>query len=673
MFVHRLLCTERTKLSDAVSQLKTCSMFLNGLPWLPSKATLPLPKTYLGYQENLYEHAMTILRFQNPGVGMQRFSNDYFPSNILSQSHRETMDRTFKDSIEPAVPVRGYSRTIINVAHNRQGDILVHYAASCGFQQTLSTLVVGDPDCINSKNVNGETPLLQACRSGHCDIVLFLLEHGADPKIASDDGCTPLHWLHSFETEKIKLIGRTLFAHGGNPNAFAFSRSYTECAENTWLEGTPLVWAVLRNCLHAVKVLLDLGADVSPAIRIAALLHYPEILNLLFSKSPTASRNIDQHGYSLLGIAISGGSIHMPNGSLLGRIRRHGVLWCDRAQQTMQLILEQDSAIDLGNIPPYKGLTALVLGVQMAEVDIVAFLLQNGCDKHLNTPSPAPSDPEKYITPLEVALYTRKFEIFRLLLNYKVDVTSLPSNHPNLLYACAALNIDDRRYAQALLDAGLSVDDAPSGHETALGCAVRSRSFELAGFLLERGADINNKYCEGLYFTEIIPHTVLGYLILENSTNSIICIDFLFNHHRSQPSFVVSGTNFTALHVAAGIPQERQDQQATEIILRRLMEYFKPTQAQLDMVWSEKEYTALHIACKNDNLEAVRILLGARANATLKDADGYTPLDLARFRMLAFPKFFTFRDETKNKEHQLVEAKARLEDIVSLLERWLGM
>ena len=39
----------------------------------------------------------------------------------------------------------------------------------------------------------GETPLIHAARQGHTDTAKFLLEHGADPAIASNLGATALH------------------------------------------------------------------------------------------------------------------------------------------------------------------------------------------------------------------------------------------------------------------------------------------------------------------------------------------------------------------------------------------------------------------------------------------------------------------------------------------------
>jgi hypothetical protein len=65
----------------------------------------------------------------------------------------------------------------------------------------------------------------------------------------------------------------------------------------------------------------------------------------------------------------------------------------------------------------------------------------------------------------------------------------------------------------------------------------------------------------------------------------------------------------------------------------------------------------------------VRILLEFGADATLQNAYGEAPLDIARTSLITFPEFFSFRDEMKGKERQLTEGKARVEEIVSRLER----
>jgi ankyrin repeat protein len=74
----------------------------------------------------------------------------------------------------------------------------------------------------------GATPFLRAAQSGDLVLLKLLLEHGADPKIATDDKVTPL-----------------MVASGIG-----------------WVEGVTYEWSP-QQTLDTVKMLLDLGADVN--------------------------------------------------------------------------------------------------------------------------------------------------------------------------------------------------------------------------------------------------------------------------------------------------------------------------------------------------------------------------------------------------------------------------
>ena len=71
----------------------------------------------------------------------------------------------------------------------RFGQTPLHYAAD--HVASLGALVAaGVP--IDTKNDEGETPLLHLARYGRGEAVLFLLAHGADPMTADKDGQTAL-------------------------------------------------------------------------------------------------------------------------------------------------------------------------------------------------------------------------------------------------------------------------------------------------------------------------------------------------------------------------------------------------------------------------------------------------------------------------------------------------
>lgn len=76
---------------------------------------------------------------------------------------------------------------------------------------------------------------------------------------------------------------------------------------------------------------------------------------------------------------------------------------------------------------------------------------------------------------------------------------------------------------------------------------------------------------------------------------------------------------------------------ACGMILDRVLSHFDPSQRQLDMVFSSGNYTALHIAVIYANYIVARGLLLAGADMTIKDANGFTPLDLAQMYRSSLP------------------------------------
>ncbi|KAJ1476984.1 ankyrin repeat-containing domain protein, partial [Baffinella frigidus] len=64
--------------------------------------------------------------------------------------------------------------------------------------------------------VAGRTPLFAAALGGHTDILLLLLEHGADVSVADDDGWTSLHIAAFLGREKVV---RLLLEYGADVSA----------------------------------------------------------------------------------------------------------------------------------------------------------------------------------------------------------------------------------------------------------------------------------------------------------------------------------------------------------------------------------------------------------------------------------------------------------------------
>jgi len=74
---------------------------------------------------------------------------------------------------------------------NKRGAL--HFAALEGQTQICSYLVDDLKLRIDDKDDDGETALIHAARQGHTATAKYLIDHGADPTIASNLGTTPLH------------------------------------------------------------------------------------------------------------------------------------------------------------------------------------------------------------------------------------------------------------------------------------------------------------------------------------------------------------------------------------------------------------------------------------------------------------------------------------------------
>lgn len=120
----------------------------------------------------------------------------------------------------------------------------LHFAAREGRTDVCQFLIgqLGLP--VDPKDDDGETPLIHATRQGHLQTAKYLLDHGADPSVASSLGATALHHAAGIgNTELMKL----LLAKGVD-------------VESESDAGTPLVWAAGHGQQDAVKLLLQHNA-----------------------------------------------------------------------------------------------------------------------------------------------------------------------------------------------------------------------------------------------------------------------------------------------------------------------------------------------------------------------------------------------------------------------------
>ncbi len=158
----------------------------------------------------------------------------------------------------------------------------IHLAAREGQGPTVMALLDGGVPIDLPSAADNTTPMLIAAINGYFDLVLELLERGADPTLASDAGATPLyavlnvHWApkarhpqplayEQQETGYLELM-RALLDAGANVNA-RLNRTLWFTTYNRDLLGvdrtgaTPFWRAAHATDVPAMKLLLEYGAD----------------------------------------------------------------------------------------------------------------------------------------------------------------------------------------------------------------------------------------------------------------------------------------------------------------------------------------------------------------------------------------------------------------------------
>jgi ankyrin repeat protein len=578
------------------------------------------------------EVAVTMVQFKTryAGLGWNRYAALY---NNGQHKPLVAWDLAMREKIQAQLQRPGFSTADLSL----HTDNLFHFAASAGFVATVSLWADPIPISINEKGKGGETALLQACRSGHLDVTRLLLRYGADSKIASSNGDTPLHWLLSFDDSQVDDVARLLVDSGADIHAAAKPVNISHAPLCNYEAGTALHRAVGRGKFAAVRALVGLGAnaddvgnrpDERSPVYLAAQYHYSDILDFLLQSldvDKPAARSYA--GVSLLAVALRGEVLY---GERFSRIARHGKEWWSESERTMDVLLARGALDHLHGFPASMkcgGTTPLLTAVSMGVAEDVQYLLDRGCSLDLNRRSYYWLDGGNY-TPLVKAIFQCRHEVFQVLLDRGADVSIryVDENGHELpyLYQCAAAGHSDIDMASELLSRGVSVHETIPRFESAFACAVRNRSFVLAEWLLEQGADPHAEYAKGLMVEMVHGRSLLGWLILEHTRGSVTTAEWLLRKVPDTHWIVSQERRSTALHAVAAARNYRRDEWKTgvsELMTRAVLDHFRPSQEMLDQKDNDS-HSALWVAVGMANHMMVDALVRAGARTETTNADG---------------------------------------------------
>jgi ankyrin repeat protein len=158
----------------------------------------------------------------------------------------------------------------------------IHLAARQGYTETVAALLEAGVSVDQLTTGDKSSPLLVATINGHFDLAKMLLDRGADPNLASENGAAPLYaalnceWApkslypqpRAYLNQKTSYLDlmNALLEHGANPNA--------RLRKKVWYSGysfdlsgvdeigaTPFWRAAYASDIAAMKLLVAHGAD----------------------------------------------------------------------------------------------------------------------------------------------------------------------------------------------------------------------------------------------------------------------------------------------------------------------------------------------------------------------------------------------------------------------------
>ncbi|KAM5345131.1 hypothetical protein ACJ41O_010993 [Fusarium nematophilum] len=522
---------------------------------------------------------------------------------------------------------------------------LLHFAASYGATDAIEYLIERGCD-INSRSVEGQTPLLYACRSGHHDVALKLLELGADTTLGDKyTNEAPLHRLVDLDDDKIAEVLRAMPMDQVTSmlHVDAEEPAYNNTFAASFGDGPPLRWAVAHNKADFIRLLLDAGANPwkeskytkDSAISLAVKLHSVACLSVMLSRDSVRSiASFDQLLCRFLDLAI----LQNPGQMILV----HGAEHTQKMQRTINILIKYGASLSSLH---FRGIsmTALYMAVKYSSKDVVAHLLSlpEGL-KLINTPC----DSFGY-TPIHESIRRGDMEIFQLLLDHGADPTipwDWSETKLSTVFVLAKSMRPDASVAMAdflLKTAGPQMLSELIDGASPLDLCIQFQQYRLADCFLRWGADLNREYELGGRSC-----TLLGHVIGNQSTGKfyVSALKYLLddsNADRPKASFIVcesTGESVFQYELQSAVGMNVAEAQTRLLFLLSrfgLKQHLEHT--------DQTGLTALQFASYLGHFYAVKILVdaGSDVNVTIDDPssfyNGMTALDLAYFSQKVLP------------------------------------
>ncbi|CAM4758600.1 unnamed protein product [Rotaria magnacalcarata] len=403
---------------------------------------------------------------------------------------------------------------------NQSGISALMLAAEQGFFECVKLLVQAGADLelapsgplALTMNLCGQTPLFCAAKEGRTDIVKYLLDRGANPRVQNHYGVSAL-WIPA-QKGMLDVVELLLNA-GAETHVAPFGNLADELNITGW---TPLYAAMKSRKFDVVKLLLKRGADPNAVTKLGStpFLLASEICDLDiieacveagadldFAPSGQDADNLNITGQTALFMATLKDRVDVvkfliQKGAHVNVQNRYGVsplLLCAESGnfELVQALVQAGADV---NITPQgelaednflAGQTPLFGAAKKGHVDICEYLIQNGADVNAITMTGA--------TPLYTATEEGHLDVVQLLIRHGADVNRSPKgqvardlhieNQTPLLIACMR---NHETIIRHLIESGANVNVTSERGSSPFLAICQHNNVELARLLIQNGA-----------------------------------------------------------------------------------------------------------------------------------------------------------------------------------------
>ncbi|CAF1411584.1 unnamed protein product, partial [Rotaria sordida] len=403
---------------------------------------------------------------------------------------------------------------------NQSGISALMLAAEQGFFECVKLLVQAGADLelapsgqlALTMNLCGQTPLFCAAKEGRTEIVKYLLDRGANPRVQNHYGVSAL-WIPA-QKGMLQVVELLLNA-GAETHVAPFGNLADELNITGW---TPLYAAMKSRKFDVVKLLLKRGADPNAVTKLGStpFLLASEICDLDiieacveagadldFAPSGPDADNLNITGQTALFMATLKDRVDVvkfliQKGAHVNVQNRYGVsplLLCAESgnYELVQALVQAGADV---NITPQgelaeenflAGQTPLFGAAKKGHVEICEYLIQNGADVNAVTMTGA--------TPLYTATEEGHLDVVRLLNRHGADVNRSPKgqvardlhieNQTPLLIACMR---NHEAIIRHLIESGANVNVTSERGSSPFLAICQHNNVELARLLIQHGA-----------------------------------------------------------------------------------------------------------------------------------------------------------------------------------------